>query len=253
MPSRLYAGDERAWTLHADGVAAWAEGRGATTGTAPTGLAPSDPLFAGEWDLAACQMTVLGLVQVVERFPETAGRYLPAVRACGDWLATEESRAFGAARWGHDDLGAAYVGYSALPLARQASIDPDFGHALPLAAMTSALEARLPDPVHTFETYPGEVYPADLSVVAAALPSKASTSRSGWSGTSRSRWPRTARSISRSRSSMATRRTTRAARAPRSPRTSCRSRPPSCPSASTTAPGTRRSVRSAGSTSIRTA
>lgn len=166
MPSRLYEGERRAWTLHADAVAAWTLDRG---GVAPTGLAPADPLFAGEWDLAACQMSVLGLVQVIEAFPDTAERYLPAVRACTTWLASEPSRAFGAARWGRDELGAAYVGYSALPLARAAEVDPDFAHSVELDAMIAALAPRLSDPIAALETYPGEVYPPDQTVVAAAV------------------------------------------------------------------------------------
>jgi hypothetical protein len=85
VPRRLYEGEPRAVTRHADSVAAWAMER--SGGTAPTGLAPDSALFQGEWDLGACQMTVLGLVQVIEQQPGTEERYLPAVRACGSWLA----------------------------------------------------------------------------------------------------------------------------------------------------------------------
>ncbi|HJN72683.1 MAG TPA: hypothetical protein QGF58_02000 [Myxococcota bacterium] len=154
------------WKGGAVAVADWAISKG---DVAPTGLAPSDPLFAGEWDLGACQMSVLGLVQVIERFPDTAERYLPAVRTCSAWLASPDSRSFGAARWGRDEFGAAYVGYSALALARHQQIDRDFAHEAELDAMTEALLADLDGPVYELQTYPGEVYPPDIAVVAAAL------------------------------------------------------------------------------------
>ncbi len=167
VPRRLYEGEPRAVTRHADSVAAWAMER--SGGTAPTGLAPDSALFQGEWDLGACQMTVLGLVQVIEQQPGTEERYLPAVRACGSWLASPESRDFGVRAWREDELGAAYVGYSALALVRWSQVDPEFSARSELKAMIEALAAHLGEEPHRWETYPGQTYPPDLAVCAAAL------------------------------------------------------------------------------------
>ncbi len=165
-PQRLYEGDERTVLRHADTVADWAMERG---GVAPTGLSPDSALFQGEWDLGACQMTVLGLAQVIEQHPGHQERYLPAVRACGSWLASADSRDFGAQAWGGDELGAAYVGYSALALVRWSQVDPEFPVQAELDAMVAALALHLDEEPHRWETYPGQTYPPDLAVCAAAL------------------------------------------------------------------------------------
>lgn len=145
-------------------------------GTTPGDFSTGDARFDGEWALVSCQMTVLSLVPLAAAHPDRAPAYGPAIRACADWLATPEARAFGAAAWGRDalddpDLGHthAYLGWTAVALATAGAAGDD-GARRAAAALTDRLAASVDGrPLAALETYPGETYPPDLAVVAAAL------------------------------------------------------------------------------------
>ncbi len=145
-------------------------------GTTPADFWTGDPRFDGEWALVSCQMTVLSLGGLLDRFPDRRDRWSPALRACASWLASGEARQFGTAAWGVDALqdpepshAHAYLGWTAVALATAGrhgdSQASDAGAAL-AARLALAVDGR---PITTLETYPGEVYPPDLALVAAAL------------------------------------------------------------------------------------
>ena len=170
--AQLYAGEERAQLRLADGVAGWAEAR---AGDADS---PGGARFDGEWSLVACQMTLLGLEQVIRAHPEQRERYLPAMRACGAWLLTDEALSFGAAAWGGGGLGPldgrperAYLGYLNAALGAWRVVEPDHPGADLHDQLTTSLKAGLAADarIWQFQTYPGEVYPADLAVVAGSV------------------------------------------------------------------------------------
>jgi hypothetical protein len=163
---RLYDGDARAQLALADAVADWVLDDGPGSVRSPGG-----PQFDGEWALVTCQMAVIGLSQVIEQHPQTRGRYLPAARRCMDWMLTPAATAFGEARWGGPPIpgqpGHAYLGYLNFALARYRRIDD--AYAAPHDRLRAALAAGLSAPIHQQQTYPGEVYPADLATVAGSL------------------------------------------------------------------------------------
>ena len=171
----MFRGEARAWVRQADAVAGWATAR-AGGGHSHTGSAR----FDGEWDLVTCQMTLIGLGQVLRAVPERAERYHPALDACAAWLVTPDARRFGTAAWGRDVLEAplaepadAWLGYLALALGVYREVRPggleNLGAEAVYDDMIQRLAARLAAPVHRFQTYPGETYPPDLALVAAAL------------------------------------------------------------------------------------
>lgn len=164
--SRLYAGHPDTQLALADAVSGWVLDGGAGTAASPGGAQ-----FDGEWSLVSCQMAVIGLAQVIEQHPQTRDRYLPAARSCLDWMLTDEAMAFGSARWGGPpgapEVGHAYLGYLNFALARYRRIDD--AYAEPHDQLRAWLAADLAAPIHRYETYPGETYPADLAAVAGSL------------------------------------------------------------------------------------
>lgn len=133
--------------------------------------------FDGEWALVTCQMAMLGLSQVAGDDPELRARYAPAARGCIRFLLSPGARAFGTAAWGEDGLarldsdhGHAYLGWTNLALGAALRLVDDPEAARVHGALSDALARRMDLlPVHRFETYPGETYPPDLSVVTASV------------------------------------------------------------------------------------
>jgi hypothetical protein len=132
----------------------------------------SGELFDAEWTLVTCQMTVLGLGQVILAHAETRDDYLPAMRRCSTWLASPEARAFGSRKWGQDPLDAsaaqgthAYLGYIHLALSMHRRIEPDVDWAPTHDRVQEVLLHALENPIHQIQTYPGETYPADIAAV----------------------------------------------------------------------------------------
>lgn len=145
-------------------------------GTRPADFHTGDPRFDGEWALVSCQMTVLSLTALLERFPEREARWRPAVSTCAAWLASPEAREFGTAAWGADALTDpdpghthAYLGWTTVALAAAGrSGDAEAADAAATFArrLATAVDGRR---LAELETYPGETYPPDLAVVIAAL------------------------------------------------------------------------------------
>ncbi len=138
------------------------------------GIGTGSARFDGEWDLGTCQMTVLGLSQVIGQHPETRERYLPAIDACLDWLITPEARAFGTRAWGTDGLDEldgnhAYMGYIAMALGARRLLGDDPRYDPVHDRLSVALARGLEGPVHRFRTYPNESYPVDQSTVVGAV------------------------------------------------------------------------------------
>ncbi len=171
----MFDGDRAAWTGLADEVA-----RSVTPPPRPEHFWTGSDRFDGEWAVGTCQMALLGLGQVIDRFPDTADRYLPAMRGCAAALASPEAQAFGTRAWGADDpgRGQAYLGYIAVGLAALRRHDP--GMDPHLIAVHDELVGRLArntaaGGLLALETYPSERYPPDQAVVIAALASHPDT------------------------------------------------------------------------------
>ena len=164
-----YAGRAEVQLPLADAVAARALERGGQAG-----IGTGSARFDGEWDLATCQMTVLGLSQVIGAHPDTRSRYLPAIDACLDWLITEDARHFGTRAWGTDGMDPAegthaYMGYIALALGARRLLGDDPRYDGVHDRLSVALASGLEGPVHQLRTYPNETYPADQAAVIAAV------------------------------------------------------------------------------------
>jgi hypothetical protein len=169
---RLFEGDREAQDALARGVLATLE-REVGADDFDTGSA----LFDGEWALVAYEMSILGLGQIALEHPELRDRYLPAIRRAADALVDPDTLSFGRAMWSEDPIesletehGHAYLGYANLALGMVRLLDPETPHAALHDRITDALARRLDASPHgIFETYPGEAYPPDVSMVAGSI------------------------------------------------------------------------------------
>ncbi|MCB9673887.1 MAG: hypothetical protein H6737_02160 [Alphaproteobacteria bacterium] len=168
---RMFDGDRAAWLGLADEVA-----RDALRTPTAADFATGSARFDGEWALGTCQMAIVGLGHVIDRFPETRDRYLPAMRACGAHLVDPATLAFGSDAWGERALeapgfrGHAYLGYVGLALGVLRAHDPAFAHVREHDAIAEGLARQIAErPLCALQTYPGEAYPPDQAVVLAAL------------------------------------------------------------------------------------
>lgn len=131
--------------------------------------------FNGEWALVTCQMTVLGLGQLALADEAARDAYLPAIDACVDWMVSPEALAFGAARWPKArgevwDRGDAYMGYVNMALGIHRLLRPDSKHRVLHDRLTQAFVRRMREGAFfALETYPGEVFPADMATVAGSV------------------------------------------------------------------------------------
>jgi hypothetical protein len=148
-------------------------------GTDPARFATGSERFDGEWALVTCQMGLIGLAQVAADHPDRRVAYEAAARGCLAYLVSPRARAFGTAAWGEDGLdpavlrgdhGHAYLGWLALGLGAGLRLAEDAQARRTFTEITDALARRLDVlEVHALETYPGETYPPDLALVAAAV------------------------------------------------------------------------------------
>lgn len=142
----------------------------------PSWFTTGSARFDGEWQLATCQMTILGLGARLREDPDHP-QWLRALDACADRLVSDAGLAFAADAWGEhglDDLdgdrGHAYLGYVAMALGELRVHRPDTPHAAVHDRMLDALDRRLAaSPTGLIETYPGETYPPDVAAVLGAL------------------------------------------------------------------------------------
>jgi len=181
----FYEADEARWVALGDEVVRW-------TDVDSDDFDTGSERFDGEWAFVACQMTILGLGQVIDEDPDHRDRYLPAMQTCAEAMQREGALAFGTRAWGGEeglalldrDRGHAYLGYLALALGVLREHDPDTPHAEVHEALIEALVRRVDAAPHGLvETYPGEAYPADMSAVIGAIGQHAEltgTDRADW-------------------------------------------------------------------------
>jgi hypothetical protein len=133
--------------------------------------------FDGQSAIAAYQMTLMGLSQVVQRHPELRDRYLPVMREAGARLADPRTLDYAASVYGHHGVtamgpgeGHAYLGYINLALGMLRAVDPDTPLATVHDRISNALAARLfASPTGMIETYPRETWPPDVAAVAGSI------------------------------------------------------------------------------------
>lgn len=136
-----------------------------------------DARFDGQASLAAYQMTILGLGQIVLQHPEKRDDYLPVMRAAADRLVDPATLGYAAQVYGRHAVdgmgpgeGHAYAGYIDVALGMLRLVDPQTPHAALHDRLTAQLRSRLfQSPTGLFETYPGETWPPDVAVVAGAV------------------------------------------------------------------------------------
>ncbi len=147
------------------------------SGVAASAFHTGNPRFDGEWAFGTFTMAALGLGHVTLHHPEKTSDYVPTLERCAEELTSKTTNAFGTAAWGtfgFDGLpggtGHAYLGYSNLALSMVRLVHPETRFARLHDDLTEALAQRLSAAPHgLFETYPGEAYPADISMVAASI------------------------------------------------------------------------------------
>lgn len=169
----LYDGDEAAQDALARNLAASILAHPGAT-FYPLG---ADLRFEGQSALAAYQMTILGLGQIVLEHPEKRDAYLPAIRAAADRLVDPATLKYAARVYGsHASVrmgpgaGHAYAGYINLALGMLRLVDPETKHAALHDRLSRELGSRLfHAPNGLFETYPGEMWPPDVAVVAGSI------------------------------------------------------------------------------------
>ncbi len=172
-PARHYLNDEKSAQISlANEVRSFVD-----SGVATSAFHTGNARFDGEWAFGTFTMAALGLGHVILHHPELAGVYAPTMEKCAEQLISSSTNAFGTDAWGafgFDGLpggtGHAYLGYSNLALSMIRLVHPTTRHARVHDDLTEALAKRLSDAPHgLFETYPGEAYPADVSMVAASI------------------------------------------------------------------------------------
>lgn len=147
------------------------------SGVAASAFHTGSARFDGEWAFGTFMMAALGLGQVALQQPELTSAYIPTMEKCAEHLTSRETNAFGTDAWGNfgfDGLpggnGHAYLGYSNLALSMLRLVHPTTRFAKIHDDLTEGLARRLSAAPHgLIETYPGEAYPADVSLVAASI------------------------------------------------------------------------------------
>ncbi len=135
--------------------------------------------FDGEWRFGTYVMAALGSGQRA-RVEEGEPRRLDLARMerCLDALLEPDVRAYDTEAWGEDALATldgdhghlAFLAYAGLPFALHAELAPSSPHAARAHAIATALARRFEaSPNGIVETYPGEAYPPDMAVAAAAI------------------------------------------------------------------------------------
>lgn len=147
------------------------------SGVAASAFHTGSPRFDGEWAFGTFTMAALGLGQISLQHPERKAAYVPTIETCAEQLTSAETNAFGTSAWGTSGFtelpggeGHAYLGYSNLALSMLRLVHPETRFARIHDDLTEALAKRLSESPHAlFETYPGEAYPADISMVAGSI------------------------------------------------------------------------------------
>ncbi len=148
-----------------------------TSGVAASSFHTGSPRFDGEWAFGTFTMATMGLGQTAIAHPELREAYVPVMEACAEALTSPATNTFGAEAWGtgaFDGLpggeGHAYLGYTNLALGMLRLLAPETRFAGVHDRLTEALARRMEAaPYGLFETYPGETYPSDMSMVAGSI------------------------------------------------------------------------------------
>lgn len=138
----------------------------------PSDFHTGSPRFDGEWAVVTCAMAEVGLERALAVDPAHRDAWLPGIRACADVLADPEVHGFALEPWGSPESsrGRAALGYVARGLGSARRMDPAFAHTELHDRLVADLAARVhQEGVLALETYPEERYPADQSVVLAAI------------------------------------------------------------------------------------
>jgi len=180
MPRRLCESGEAAfWRGDPGEVAAFGRNverhtRGLALGRFRTG----SRRFDGEWHFGTAMMAALGFGQSAAEHASLRVEALGRMDVALDALLAGPARAFDAEAWGEDPLAsldsdqghAAYLGYANLALSLRRFVEPDQRFAALNDRVSAALERRLASaPLHSIETYPGEIYPVDNAAAVASL------------------------------------------------------------------------------------
>lgn len=172
-PARSYFNDDRSTQLSlGNEVKTFVD-----SGVAASAFHTGNTRFDGEWAFGTFTMAALGLGHVILHHPEQASAYTPTMEKCAEQLVSPATNAFGTEAWGTFGFeglprgtGHAYLGYSNLALSMIRLVQPQTRFARMHDDLTEALAKRLSDAPHAlFQTYPGEAYPADISMVAASI------------------------------------------------------------------------------------
>jgi len=127
-------------------------------------------LFNGEWLFGTYLMAGVGLCQMVQQHPETAGQWNPEIERCIRQLLSDPVRAFDQKAWQTDPLQslegdaghAAYLGYLNFLLGLYRQANPGNPFVDLNDRLTAALVRRLEkSPNGLIATYPDEWYPVD--------------------------------------------------------------------------------------------
>jgi hypothetical protein len=148
-----------------------------TSGVSAASFHTGSARFDGEWAFGTFLMATLGLGQVVLGHPQERAHLLPAMRQSAARLTQNQTNTFGTEAWGNvgldtlpDGHGHGYLGYANLALSMLRLIEPNTPQARLNDELTEAMAQRLARAPHAlFETYPGEAYPPDMSMVAASI------------------------------------------------------------------------------------
>jgi hypothetical protein len=151
------------------------------SGVGSDDFSTGDPRFDGEWAVATNQMAVLGLGQLLLAHPDRkdlAERWLPAIRAASETLLSVRTRRFATSAWSSDAVASlestesrdAWLGYVALALSVHRRVDPAFPHTQIHDRLIRSLRGRIEaGPDGLYATYPGEIYPVDVTATIAAI------------------------------------------------------------------------------------
>jgi hypothetical protein len=136
-------------------------------------------LFEGEWFVGSLSMTATASANLAFLYPETRAVAVEEIARLIDRALTDEARAFDARMWhGEDALAsldgpnghAGYLGHLSFMMGAFRLVGGDGRFEERHRAVTLALARRMEaSPSSFIETYPGETYAMDNSVVAAAV------------------------------------------------------------------------------------
>jgi hypothetical protein len=169
----LYTDDRGTVLQRADRVVAHVK-----SGVVASDFTTGSSRFDGEWAFGTYQMAILGLSQVSQTFPDAASRYRPAMREATKLLLAPNTHQFATEAWGSDAFASlddsssrdAWLGYVALSLSVERSVDPEFPYVDLHDRLIASLRKRIEhSPTLLIETYPGETYPVDVSAAIAAI------------------------------------------------------------------------------------